>query len=99
MREEPMASGSAFPAVLADIEVLGVLHRKGTAAGIEGRVTAPVSANLFRDCAGQEVMRPEVGTFSAATGLTDSPLIAKHEFGHAHLASATSIPNQLRPET
>ena len=73
----------AFPAALATIEVIGLLHRKGTVVGIEGRVTDPTDPNLFRDCAGEAVRRPGVGTFSARTGAPESPLIAKHEFGHA----------------
>jgi hypothetical protein len=82
--KNPWPPDAAFPPALSGMEVLGVLHRKAsTAQGIEGRVTGTVNANLFRDCAGRAVRRSEVGTFSATTGLAESALIAKHEFGHA----------------
>lgn len=73
----------ALPDALNGMEVLGVLHRKAVTRGIEGRITGTVDASLWRDCAGNAVRRPEVGTFSAGAGLTESPLVAKHEFGHA----------------
>jgi hypothetical protein len=80
----PWPRDATFPAALSEIEVVGVLHRKSsTSQGIEGRVTGPVGASLFRDCAGRAVRHPDVGTFSATTGIAESPLIAKHEFGHA----------------
>jgi hypothetical protein len=82
--KNPWPREPTFPAALAGIETLGVLHRKTTSSdGVEGRVTAPVGPDIFRDCAGQAVKQPGVGTFSATTDLPESALVAKHEFGHA----------------
>jgi hypothetical protein len=82
--KNPWPRDESFPTELTGIETLGVLHRKtATTDGLEGRVTAPVGADVFRDCAGQAVKQDGVGTFSATAGLAESALIATHEFGHA----------------
>jgi hypothetical protein len=81
--KNPWPTDPVFPAALASMEVLGLLHRRvANAQGVEGRVTGP-TANLFRDCAGRAVRQPEVRTFSTTAGIGETPLIAKHEFGHA----------------
>lgn len=82
--KNPWPRDASLPAALSGIETLGVFHRKTTTSdGIEGRVTAPVGANVFRDCAGQAVKLPDVGTFSATAGVPEFTDIATHEFGHA----------------
>jgi hypothetical protein len=81
--QNPWPLDATFTQPLVGIEVVGVLHRKATdTQGVEGGVAA-VTPGLFRDCAGTAARSPGVRTFSASMGLTQSPFIAKHEFGHA----------------
>jgi hypothetical protein len=90
--QNPWPVERTLPPALAPIEVIGVLHRLATEANAaEGRAqaTAP-TPNTFRDCAGRVVRPlavgqpvPDIGTFSLTAGLTDSPAIVTHEFGHA----------------
>ena len=81
--KNPWPGDANLPGALAAIEVLGLLHRRTTTEeGIEGANTAPASVT-FRDCAGRTVRSPHVGSFSASGGLSPSPGIMKHEFGHA----------------
>ncbi len=61
------------------MEVIGVLHRRSSQG--QGSVLDP--GVDFRDCAGFYQSDADVGTFSVRTGTAGSPVIGKHEFGHA----------------
>lgn len=79
----PWPQDAALPARLAEMEVMGVLHRKAADSnGIEGSGVAPANV-AFRDCAGRSVRRTALGTFSANAAIAAFPSIAKHEYGHA----------------
>jgi hypothetical protein len=82
--KNPWPLETGFPAALNDFDAVGVLHRRNTSdAHPEGTNNDSHNEHTWRDCAGNMVRRPSVGSFSAATALADSPEIAKHEFGHA----------------
>lgn len=88
--QNPWPAEATLPAPLAQIEVIGVLHRLTTdASAAEGRTPPGGTATAFRDCAG-EAVRPNgtggvanVGSFSVVGGIAESAAIATHEYGHA----------------
>jgi hypothetical protein len=71
-----------FPNQLNQVAVLAVLHRQTATPDVEG---GPLELQ-FRDCAGEFVGNTSertIHTFSVTGGIGDTPIIAKHEFGHA----------------
>lgn len=81
--QNPWPAESAFRAAFNSMEVIGVLHRHPTtASGVEGTVVTQ-SRTVFRDCAGNAVRNPNIGTFSLTGGAPQTAGVAKHEYGHA----------------
>jgi hypothetical protein len=68
-----------FPTELNHVAVLAVVHRRTSTPDVEGGALA----RNFRDCAGTLVDNAAIRTFSVTGGITGTPIIAKHEFGHA----------------